>query len=162
VTAGDGLLRLRVEDRGSGFDPAAALAGGRCSGLPGMRERAELLGGRVEVASAPGAGTCISAELPLRPAREGPEGSTPCPGAGAPALPRPADVRSLDVRPAAVALRGADDARQLVLTAALPDGRLQDLTGDVKYEVADPKVARVTSAGRVVPLANGSTTVTAR
>src|SRR5262245_39181948 len=80
----------------------------------------------------------------------------------APALPRPADVRALDVRPDAVALRGADDARQLVLTATLPDGRLQDLTGDVKYEVADPKVARVTSAGRVVPLANGSTTVTAR
>jgi hypothetical protein len=83
------------------------------------------------------------------------------PAGGAP-LPRPADVQALAAHPAAVALRGADDARQLVLTATLAEGRLVDLTGDVAYEVADPKVARVTSAGRVVPLANGSTTVTAR
>src|SRR5262249_57250461 len=38
----------------------------------------------------------------------------------------------------------------------------QALSGDVKYEVADPKVARVSTAGRVVPLANGSTEITAR
>jgi hypothetical protein len=77
-------------------------------------------------------------------------------------LPRPADVQSLAANPSAVALRGADDARQLVLTATLADGRLQDLTGDVQYETADPKVARVTTSGRVVPLANGTTAVTAR
>ncbi len=79
----------------------------------------------------------------------------------APTLPRPADVRSLDLHPAAVTLKGADDAAQLILTASLTDGRLADLTSDVKYEVADPAVARVSSTGRVVPLANGSTTVTA-
>ena len=50
---------------------------------------------------------------------------------------------------------------QLVLTATLAGGRLQDLTGDVKYEVADAKVVRVTAAGRVIPLANGTTEITA-
>jgi hypothetical protein len=36
------------------------------------------------------------------------------------------------------------------------------LTGDVQYDVADSQVVRVTSAGRVMPLNNGTTTVTAR
>jgi hypothetical protein len=76
-------------------------------------------------------------------------------------LPKPAEVQSLTVHPTRIALKGRDDAQQLVFTAALVGGRLQDLTGDVKYEVADPSVARVTSAGRVIPLANGATEVTA-
>jgi nitrate/nitrite-specific signal transduction histidine kinase len=33
--------------------------------LPGMRERAELLGGALRVESAPGAGTRIAATLPV-------------------------------------------------------------------------------------------------
>jgi uncharacterized protein DUF1553/uncharacterized protein DUF1549 len=77
-----------------------------------------------------------------------------------PALPKPADIQALDIHPTAVKLRGGDDANQFVLTATLAGGRLVDLTSDAKYEVADPKIARVTSAGRVVPLANGSTTIT--
>jgi len=77
------------------------------------------------------------------------------------ALPGPADVVSLDVHPTKVALRGSDDARQLVVTASLAGRRLQDLSGDVTYEAANPKVVRVTTAGRVIPLANGSTEVTA-
>jgi hypothetical protein len=77
------------------------------------------------------------------------------------ALPKPAEVRSLAVHPQRIALKGADDAQQLILTATLAGGRLQDLTGDVKYEVADAKVVRVSSGGRVIPLANGSTEVTA-
>ncbi len=76
-------------------------------------------------------------------------------------LPKPAEVRSLSVHPQKIALKGADDAQQLILTATLADGRQQDLTGDVKYEVADAKVVRVTTGGRVIPLANGSTEVTA-
>jgi len=35
------------------------------------------------------------------------------------------------------------------------------MSGDVKYDIADPKVARVASSGRVVPLTNGSTEITA-
>src|SRR5207247_9597362 len=52
--------------------------------------------------------------------------------------------------------------RQIVLTAILPAGGYQDLTGDVQYEVADSKLVRDSSAGRVLPLANGTTTITAR
>jgi hypothetical protein len=76
-------------------------------------------------------------------------------------LPGPAEIQKLDVHPASINLRGADDAAQLVLTATVGGGRLVDLTSDMKFDVADPKIARVTTAGRVVPLSNGSTTVSA-
>jgi hypothetical protein len=77
-------------------------------------------------------------------------------------LPRPTDVQLLVAYPPSIALRGADDSSQLILTANLPGGDVQDLTGDVQYEVADSGLLRVTSSGRVIPLANGSTTITAR
>jgi hypothetical protein len=77
------------------------------------------------------------------------------------ALPKPAEVKALLAFPTRVALKGMDDSQQLVITAELASGRLQDLSGDVKYTIADPKVARVTSAGRIMPLANGSTEVSA-
>ena len=75
-------------------------------------------------------------------------------------LPKPAEVKALMPQPPSVALKGQDDSAQLVISAQL-DGKLQDLTADVQYEIADTKIARVTSAGRIIPLANGSTTVTA-
>jgi hypothetical protein len=76
-------------------------------------------------------------------------------------LPRASDVQALTCFPTAIHLRGADDAAQMIVTAQVAGGRLQDLSADVKYEVADPAVARVTSAGRVLPIANGSTEVRA-
>jgi len=33
--------------------------------LQGMHERARLLGGKLEIESSPGSGTCLTAELPL-------------------------------------------------------------------------------------------------
>src|SRR5262249_14552784 len=77
------------------------------------------------------------------------------------ALPKPAEVKSLAVYPAQIALKGTDDAQQLIITAALTDNRSQDLSGDVKYEVADAKIVRVSTAGRMVPLANGKTEIVA-
>src|SRR5579871_4598463 len=77
-------------------------------------------------------------------------------------LPTPAEVKTLDAFPRQVALKGGDASAQLILTGALASGALQDLTGAVQYEVADPTLARVTSAGRVIPLRNGTTTITAR
>jgi hypothetical protein len=77
------------------------------------------------------------------------------------ALPAPAEVRSLAVYPEKIALKGADDACQLVITAGLAGDRLQDLSGDVKYALADRKVASVTPSGRVLPLGNGKTEITA-
>ncbi len=67
VWADSQLMHVHVEDQGVGFDPEAALAAGASSGLVGMRERALLLGGQLELESAPGNGTRITAELPLHP-----------------------------------------------------------------------------------------------
>ena len=61
-------LELRVADAGSGFDPRDFLAAGGAttgSGVRGMRDRLELFGGRLEIVSAPGRGTLISAVVPL-------------------------------------------------------------------------------------------------
>ncbi len=57
-------LALEVADDGSGFDPAMAAKTAKF-GLVGMRERAESIGGRVTISSAPGEGTRIRVELPL-------------------------------------------------------------------------------------------------
>lgn len=75
-------------------------------------------------------------------------------------LPKPADVKKLETFPAKVVLKGQDDSAQLIVTGALAD-RLQDLTGDVKYTIASPALAKVTEAGRIIPLANGTTEITA-
>nr|WP_244984541.1 GAF domain-containing sensor histidine kinase [Actinomadura citrea] len=64
-------VRLKVADDGSGFSMRDVLArGGRgrrpdSYGLRGMRERAELLGGRVAVTSRPGVGTTVEAVIPI-------------------------------------------------------------------------------------------------
>jgi hypothetical protein len=75
-------------------------------------------------------------------------------------LPKPAEIRALAAQPEKIALKGGDDAQQLVITATVNDGQVQDLSTDIKYEVADHKVVRVTSTGRVIPLANGHTEIT--
>lgn len=54
----DGGLVLEICDDGQGFDPAAAAQGGGY-GLVSMRERAEHLGGRLEIESEAGKGTCV-------------------------------------------------------------------------------------------------------
>jgi hypothetical protein len=77
------------------------------------------------------------------------------------ALPKASAIQSLAAYPTKIHLKGSDDAKQLILTATLKDDRLQDLSGDVKYSWSNPKVLRVSSAGRVIPLGNGSTEITA-
>ncbi len=56
-----GVLRLVVGDDGTGL-PAAADG----SGLRGLRDRVEALGGRLHVDSRPGGGTSVAVELPAR------------------------------------------------------------------------------------------------
>lgn len=56
---------LQVEDKGKGFDVEAALAARNSTGLTGMRERAELLGGQFTLESQAGKGTLVTVELPL-------------------------------------------------------------------------------------------------
>lgn len=67
VSRSAGLLELRIADRGRGFDAHDAFVGSEAagSGLRGMRDRLELFGGRLELSSAPGEGTVVSAVVPL-------------------------------------------------------------------------------------------------
>lgn len=60
------LLQTRVQDEGVGFQLEPALAAGASSGLAGMLERAKLAGGELRIATAPGAGTCLTLELSLQ------------------------------------------------------------------------------------------------
>ncbi len=60
----DTMVELRVQDDGNGFEPGAVARRGL--GLQGMQERAALLGGAVQIASARGQGTTITARFPVR------------------------------------------------------------------------------------------------
>jgi signal transduction histidine kinase len=57
-----GVLRAEVTDDGVGFDRAAAREG---TGIRGMADRLEAIGGRLDVRSSPGAGTVVSAVVPV-------------------------------------------------------------------------------------------------
>ena len=60
VTARDGRVRVEIEDDGvGGADP------GRGSGLRGLADRVETVGGTLQVVSVPGQGTRLAAEIPL-------------------------------------------------------------------------------------------------
>lgn len=68
VARDDGLVTMRIQDNGRGFDTATAgpdTATGGGLGLTGMRERASLLGGWVRIDSAPGQGTTVVVQLPV-------------------------------------------------------------------------------------------------
>ncbi len=54
-------LRFEVADDGRGFDPATARQG---TGLQGITDRIDALGGHVHVDSGPGQGTRISGQVP--------------------------------------------------------------------------------------------------
>ena len=73
VEVSPGEVTVTVEDRGPGFDPAAAVGiradGGQ--GLAGLRDRAESIGGELEIESAAGRGTTLRLRLPRA------EGETP-------------------------------------------------------------------------------------
>jgi signal transduction histidine kinase len=56
---------LEIEDHGKGFSPERALERRSSTGLIGMKERAELLGGHYILKSAPGQGTRLMVTLPL-------------------------------------------------------------------------------------------------
>ena len=59
VTAGEDEVVVEVSDDGvGGADPEAG------SGLRGLADRVEALGGRLEIDSPPGVGTTLRAEIP--------------------------------------------------------------------------------------------------
>lgn len=64
LAAGGGTVTIAVRDDGVGFDPGARAIRERRLGLTSMRERAQGLGGKVVVESAPGSGTIVRVEVP--------------------------------------------------------------------------------------------------
>jgi signal transduction histidine kinase len=67
VAAGDGVLRVSVRDDGRGGADF-----GQGSGLAGLRDRVEALGGHLWLHSPPGAGTTLQVQLPGQVARPQP------------------------------------------------------------------------------------------
>lgn len=59
-------VTLQVADEGIGFDPVSVLDSGTAWGLAGMRERAESIGGRLMLDSAPGRGTTVKIIAPVK------------------------------------------------------------------------------------------------
>jgi len=68
------VVQIEVTDEGTGFEPSEVAADGSSPGLFGlfsMRQRLSLLGGRVDVLSAPGQGTRVILRAPMRKPPEG-------------------------------------------------------------------------------------------
>ena len=66
----DDVARLEIVDDGRGFDTLENPLGGDEMGgygLLSMAERAEIVGGRLNIRSRPGAGTAVTATIPLPP-----------------------------------------------------------------------------------------------
>jgi len=58
----DGALRFTVSDDGAGFDPSVTSYG---TGLQGMADRLDAIGGWLDVTSSPGAGTTVTGRVPV-------------------------------------------------------------------------------------------------
>jgi signal transduction histidine kinase len=82
LDAGGDNLSVTVSDNGAGFAPTGTGGvGAGHFGILGMAERARLLGGRLELRSAPGEGTVVQASIPLA-GPPAPAGQVAVPGAG--------------------------------------------------------------------------------
>jgi signal transduction histidine kinase len=66
LSVDNGALQLAVEDNGFGFD-AATTQGGH--GLFSIRQRAQRIGGELQVTSTPGTGTAVNLLAPLKTQR---------------------------------------------------------------------------------------------
>lgn len=70
-------VSVLIEDQGSGFDPEAveeqmkASEGRGSFGIMGMRERADIIGAQLSIASTPGRGSRVHLRLPIKAEEEG-------------------------------------------------------------------------------------------
>jgi signal transduction histidine kinase len=67
ITKIPGAIRMEISDNGRSFHVGAVLLAKNPKrlGLIGMKERVEMVGGRLSIVSAPGKGTIVRAEIPL-------------------------------------------------------------------------------------------------
>lgn len=61
----NGLIQLKIQDDGVGFDPNEAVRKRDSFGLTGMRERVALLGGQIDIQSNVGKGTKVQIAIPV-------------------------------------------------------------------------------------------------
>ena len=66
-----GWLRLEIRDNGKSVEPTA-IVNTKGTGLLGMKERAEAVGGRFEIEGFPGEGTLVTVQIPLSTPRSQP------------------------------------------------------------------------------------------
>ena len=71
------------------------------------------------------------------------------------------ELKTLSANVEKVGLRGAGQVQQLAITGQYANGGIRDLTRQVKYRVADPKIARVEAGGLLSSVTNGTTEVIA-
>lgn len=79
ISEGESTIEASISDDGRGFDPTGRSSG---FGLIGMRERAEILGGRLDVTSSSAQGTTVTAVLPVERAETQPAADEPARSAG--------------------------------------------------------------------------------
>lgn len=65
LSVADGAMSVEISDDGAGFDAQAAQARSSRWGMTTMRERAEAVGGAIDIASRPGSGTVLRARVPF-------------------------------------------------------------------------------------------------
>ncbi len=56
---------LKISDHGNGFNPDQTFVAPRGWGLAGMKERAESIGGKMQISSSPSHGTTVEVEIPI-------------------------------------------------------------------------------------------------
>jgi hypothetical protein len=71
-------------------------------------------------------------------------------------------VAEIKVAPTSIQLMGRRATQQMIATSWAADGSISDATRSVEWMVRDPRIASVTSKGRVTPSRNGTTSVVAR
>jgi signal transduction histidine kinase len=62
VSEDDGVLRFRIDDDGRGFDPLRVRRG---TGVQGMVDRLDAVGGSLDISSEPGRGTSVEGVVPI-------------------------------------------------------------------------------------------------
>ncbi|SPE50070.1 putative Histidine kinase [Verrucomicrobia bacterium] len=82
VAFAEGMVRLRVQDNGCGFEPTTITAAEGHFGVQGMRERLSAIGGSLQIHSHPGQGTELRVSVPCivtggSQAESGTEADTP-------------------------------------------------------------------------------------
>ena len=71
----------------------------------------------------------------------------------------PSAFADLRVSPQAVILDGPEATQQLLVSTINPKNDPVDLTRRVRYELANPSIARINDSGLIEPLAEGSTEI---